>query len=78
MKKSEPIPWHEMLGEEVTVIIQDVPVRDIVVKRFLPDGQAICGPRLTLGHIFARWTMLPQMDEVSDATERAIKKFMED
>lgn len=77
-KKNENIPWSDLLGEEITHKIDDVEVRDIVVMRYLPDGQAIYGPKLTLAHIFARWTMIPSMDEVSDATERAMKKFTED
>lgn len=74
----EPVPWEDLLGQEIYIKIHDVEVRDTVVKRYLPDGQVIYGPKLTLAHIFARWTMIPAMDEVSDATERAMKKFTED
>ena len=82
-KKNDPVlirdvPWSELVGEEIFHKIDNVEVRDVVVKRYLPDGQVIYGPKLTLAHIFARWTMIPAMDEVSDATERAMKKFTED
>ena len=82
-KKNEPVlirdvPWSELVGEEIFHKIDNVEVRDVVAKRYLPDGQVIYGPKLTLAHIFARWTMIPAMDEVSDATERAMKKFTED
>jgi len=70
------IPWDEMIGETVEHTIEGVLVRDVVVKRYLPDGTAVVGPRLTLAHIFARWTMIPAMDQTSENTEAMLKDFV--
>lgn len=68
---------EEDIGTEVLNIIDGVAVRDVVEKKMLPNGVWIIGPRLTLGHIFARFTMLPSMDQVSDATEKHFKDLSE-
>lgn len=68
---------EEHIGLNVITLIDGVAVRDVVEKKMLPNGVYIIGPRLTLGHIFARWTMLPSMDEVSEATEKLFKELRE-
>jgi len=60
------------IGNEVFIIHEGVAYYDTVVCVTLPDGQTIIGPRLTCGHLFARFTMLPQMMAHSDATDEAI------
>ena len=60
------------IDTEVFIVHEGVGYYDTIVRVTLPDGQTIIGPRLTCGHLFARFTMLPQMMAHSDATDAAI------
>ena len=65
---------EEDIGKITETVIENVLVVDEIVKRCLPmTGQPIIGPRLKLAHLFARCTMIPAMEEASEATERFIR-----
>ena len=60
------------IDTEVFIIHEGVGYYDKVVRVTLPDGQTIIGPELTCAHLFARFTMKPQMMAHSDAVDAAI------
>jgi len=64
--------WKEEdIGDEVLIEIGGISLFDDIIEIMLPNGRIVIGPSLQLAHIFARWTMVPQMIEVSEATRRA-------
>lgn len=70
--------WNEKdIGEETLITIEGIQYYDTVIEMYLPDGQKIIGPSLKCAHIFARFSMMPDMLRASDATKKAIQN-MED
>ncbi len=57
------------IGKRVSIIHEGVKYQDTILKITLPDGQEIIGPMLTCGHLFARFTMLPDMMISSERTK---------
>ncbi len=65
----------EDVGKETPVFIEGVKVIDMIVEVMLPDGQVIIGPQLACAHIFARYSMVPAMEMVSEATQKTIESM---
>ena len=76
--EEEKIWTEEDIGTEVTVVTEGIRHTDIIVEAYLPDGQKIIGPRLKCGHIFARFSMIPAMEQASQATKDMIMRFGDD
>ena len=76
--EEEKIWTEEDIGTEVTVVTEGIRHTDIIVEEYLPDGQKIIGPRLKCCHIFARFSMLPAMEQASQATKDMIMRFGDD
>ena len=76
--EEEKIWTEEDIGTEVTVVTEGIRHTDIIVEAYLPDGQKIIGPRLKCGHIFARFSMIPAMEQASQATKDMIMQFGDD
>ena len=67
----EGLTWEEEhIGQAVELDVDGVKVPDSIIEMWLPNGHRIIGPSLTCGHIFARFTMLPALLEVREATKR--------
>ena len=69
---------EEQIGDEVEIIIEGVKVFDEVIQITLPTGGKLIGPSLSVAHIFARYTMLPQMFAASEATEEMLRQMDDD
>ena len=69
---SEPYTESDV-GSEVFIVHEGVGYYDVIVRVNLPDGQVIIGPRLTCGHLFARFTMLQPMLDFSNQVDDAIE-----
>jgi len=64
---SEVAYTDDDIGTEVSTVIEGIQYFDTVIECWLPDGQRIVGPRLKCAHLFARFSMIPQMEMVSEA-----------
>ena len=64
---------EEDIGNEVYIVHEGIGYYDVIVRVNLPDGQTIIGPRLTCGHLFARFTMLPDMMNFSMQVDAALE-----
>ena len=61
--------WTEKdIDTEVECEIEGVKYMDMIVKVYLPNGQIIIGHQLVCGHLYARFSMLPDMFEKSEMT----------
>ena len=60
------------IGTQVEVNHFGITFTDEVIRRTLPDGQVIIGPRLRCAQVFAWFTMLPSMDAASEETEKML------
>ena len=58
------------IGTTQEVIIEGVSFMDTIVGVFLPDGQYVIGPRLKCAHLFARFSMVPAMEQVSEEIQK--------
>ena len=70
-----PVWTDEDIGNEIQHQIDGVSFLDIVIEMYLPDGRRLVGPSITCAHIFARFTMLPDMVELSNITRRRIEQM---
>ena len=69
----ETIYTDEDLGKHVETIIEGIRYYDEIIECYLPDGQRIVGPRLKCAHLFARYSMIPHMEAVSEATQKSFR-----
>lgn len=60
------------IGNEVFIVREGVAYYDTIVQVTLPDGQTIIGPRLSCGHLYARFVMLDGMMAHSAAAQDMI------
>ena len=58
------------IGTTQEVIIEGVSFMDTIVGVFLPDGQYVIGPRLKCAHLFARFSMVTAMEQVSQEIQK--------
>ena len=58
------------IGSEVEHTIDGVSYFDVIVGIFMPDGQFVIGPQIVCAHIFARYSMVPDMLRCSEETEK--------
>ena len=63
---------EEDIDEVVETVIEGVKYIDTIVGVFLPDGQYIIGPRLKCAHLFARFSMIPSMEQCSEEVQKMI------
>ena len=75
--EEEKIWTEEDIGTEVTVVTEGIRHTDIIVEAYLPDGQKIW-TEIKCGHIFARFSMIPAMEQASQATKDMIMRFGDD